>query len=126
MATVYFKKELSTQALQLIEAKGSIDKIKAYNDVQQIYTFLDAYINGRWYNPISAKELDRRLRQEYPVIDSINDLSEAAADTRSEVSSSYIDPDISRLKQDYCGIQLDVLLKDRIIKKLEEFVDHVE
>ena len=126
MSMVHFKKELSTQALQLIEAKGSFDKIKAYNDIQQIKTFFNAYTNGYWYDSISAKKLDKRLREDYPVIDSINNLSGSTTSTQSEPNSPSIDPDISRLIQDYWGIQLDVLLKDCVVKKLEDFVDYVD
>ena len=126
MSMVHFKKELSTQALQLIEAKGSFEKIKAYNDIQQIKTFFNAYINGYWYDSISAKKLDKRLREDYPVIDSINNLSGFTTSTQSESNLPSIDPDISRLIQDYWGIQLDVLLKDCVVKKLEDFVDYVD
>ena len=57
METVYFVKELSTIALQLIEEKGSFDKVKAYNDLQQIQFFFSAYGNGCCYNTVLAKEL---------------------------------------------------------------------
>ena len=124
MPTVHFRKELSIQALQLIEAKGSFDKIKAYNDIQQIKTFLNAYINGYWYDSTAAKKLDKRLREDYPVIDSINNLSGPTTSARSDSDLPSIDSDISRLNQDYWGIQLDVLLKDCIVKTLEDFVEY--
>lgn len=126
MATVYFVKELSTIALQLIEAKGSSDKVKAYNDIQQIHFFLTAYGNGRWYDVTSVKKLDEQLRKEYPVINSFDTIPAPPVGIQSSAGCTAIDPDISRLLQDYWGIQLDVLLKDKIVKKLEDFVDRVE
>lgn len=126
MATVYFVKELSTIALQLIEEKGSFDKVKAYNDLQQIQFFFSAYGNGCCYNTVLAKELDERLRKEYPVIDRINELPAPFVSGQMKEETSPIDADISQLLQDYWGIQFDVLLKDGIVKKLEDFVDHIE
>ncbi|MDO4545805.1 MAG: hypothetical protein Q4C25_06575 [Bacillota bacterium] len=126
MAKVHFVKELSKKACQLIEARGSIGKIKAYSDVQQILFFLSAYENGRRYDTASAKELDERLRKEYPVIDSIDALPAPSRIIRSNIESSPVDADIERLLQDYWGVQADVLFKDGIINKLGDFIDRVE
>lgn len=126
MATVHFKKELSNIALQLIEAKGSVDKVKAYYDIQQIRSFFSAYDNNPWYDTASAKALDKRLREDYPVIDSIDALPASAIGKRSGSGSLQMDPIVNRLLQDYWGIQIDVLLKDGIVKEIKDFVRCVE
>ena len=68
----------------------------------------------------------KNFRKEYPVIDRINELPSPSVSVQMQDETSPIDADISRLLQDYWGIQFDVLLKDGIVKKLEDFVDHIE
>lgn len=43
MATIYFKKDLVSAALNLIKLKGTVDKLKAKDDIDQIDAILTSY-----------------------------------------------------------------------------------
>lgn len=63
----YFYDTLRKDAIELIDLKKTADDVKAYNDIQEIYTVMGMDIN----NPMYVNEavvLDERLRKEYPEI----------------------------------------------------------
>lgn len=127
MVTIYFKKGLSTLAKNLIKAKGTIDKEKAFDDMTQIDNILSAYVNGYGYNKTTAEQLDERIRREYPVIDKIDQLpSPQATGTGSSNTFSTGDLLMNRLNQDQYGIQFEILLKEKLVHDLEDFIDHIE
>lgn len=127
MATVYFKKALVGTALDLIKLKGVVDKLKAKNDIDQIDAILTIYCNGYGYDPIATDLLDKRIRQEYPAIEKINQLSLSKSQRSSKNDlPAVVDPIMSNLNQDRYGIMFDVLFKEGLVHELEDFVDRVE
>ena len=125
MATIYFKKDLSELAKNLIKAKSTVDKVKAFDDMTQINNILSAYVNGHGYHKPTAEQLDQRIRLEYPIIDKIDQLPGPQTTTLSN-TSSIVDSVISRLNQDQYGIQFDILLKEKLVHSLEDFIDYIE
>jgi len=127
LATVYFKQTLVNTALDLIKLKGTVDKLKAKDDIDQIDAILTSYCNGYGYDPIVADLLDKRILQEHPIIESINHLSPSKASCAPKGNPiSVIDPVISNLNQDRYGILFDILLKEGLVHKLDDYVDRVE
>lgn len=127
MPTVYFKKTLVDAALNTIKLKGAVDKLKAKDDIDQIDAILTRYYNGYGYDPIVADLLDKRILQEYPVIERINQLpSPRIQSAIKNDPSAVVDPIMSNLNQDRYGIMFDVLFKEGLVHELEDFVDRVE
>lgn len=123
MAMVYFNKTLVNTAMEDVKAKGDADKTKAYIDIEQIETILTDYMDGYGYNQATAITLDERIRREHPIIDGVNQLQiTRASRTTSNNCMSVTDPIISNLNQDQYGILFDVLLKEGIVQKPEDFV----
>lgn len=116
---------MSELAKNLIKAKGTIDKIKAFNDITQIENILYACGNGQGYHRIMAEQLDERIRREYPIIDKFDRLPSPQV-TRSSNTSATGDPLMIRLNQDQYGIQFEILLKENFVHDLEDFIDHIE
>ena len=125
MGTIYFKKDLSELAKNLIKTKGAVDKIKAFNDITQIENILYACANGLGYHRTMAEQLDERIRREYPIIDKFDRLPSPQV-ARSNNTSSIGDPLMIRLNQDQYGIQFEILLKEKFVHDLEDFIDHIE
>ena len=127
MATIYFKKSLVNTALDIIKFKGTIDKAKAKDDLDQIDSILISYSNGYRYDPMIAHQLDQRIVREYPIIERIETLlSSQTSHSLTSNSTFLIDPIIRKLSQDRYGIMFDVLLKEGCVQRLEDFVERVE
>ena len=127
MSTIYFKETLVSAALDLIKLKSTVDKLKAKDDIDQIDAILTGYCNGYGYDPIAADLLDKRILQEYPVIERINQLpSSRIQSSIKSAPPAVLDPIISNLNQDRYGIMFDVLFKEGLVHELEDFVDRVE
>lgn len=124
---IYFKKSLVSTALEIVKIKGTGDKLKAKNDIDQIDAVLTSYCNGYGYDPVFADQLDKRIVQEYPIIMKFNSLSPVNPSCiQSNAIPSISEPIINNLNQDRYGIMFDVLLKEGYIHALEDFVDRVE
>lgn len=127
MATIYFKKDLVAIASCLIKSKGSVDKLKAKDDIDQIESILTSYYNGYGYNPVAAEQLDKRLFKEYPVIKKINQLSSPKISSGLKSHLLYVVSSIiSILNLNRYGIIFDVLFKEGFVHELESFVDRIE
>lgn len=127
MATVYFQKTLCKRATEIIKLKGTIDKTKEFNDIEQIDNVLTGYINGFGYNEIYAAELDTRIRREYSCIEEIDKLSPTqTSHVVKHEQKPVVDPLMNRLDEDRYGIMFTVLLKEGIVRGLEDFVKMVE
>lgn len=124
MANIYFKKDLSGLAKNLIKTKSTIDKIKAFDDMTQIENILSAYVTGQGYHKPMAEQLDERIRREYPIINKIDQIPSPQAAGSSNTCPT--DPLMSRLNQDQYGIQFEILLKEKLVHDLEDFIDHIE
>lgn len=114
-------------ALNLINSKGVVDKLKAKEDIDQIDAILTSYYTGHGYDSVVADSLDKRIFREYLVIKKINQLplSRIKSPTMNN-SLAVVDPIISNLNQDRYGIMFDVLLKEGFVHELEDFVDRIE
>ena len=127
MATIYFKKDLVSAALNLIKFKGTVDKLKAKDDIDQIDAILTSYYSGYGYDPVAADLLDKRILKQYPVIGRINQLPSLKISSGLKNDSlPVVNPIISNLNQDRYGIMFDVLSKEGLVHKLEDFVDRIE
>ncbi|MDO4350820.1 MAG: hypothetical protein Q4C35_09355 [Eubacteriales bacterium] len=127
MATIYFKKDLVSAALNLIKLKGTVDKLKAKDDIDQIDAILTSYYSEYGYDPVAADLLDKRILKEYPVIGRINQLPSLKISSGLKNDSlPVVNPIISNLNQDRYGIMFDVLSKEGLVHKLEDFVDRIE
>jgi len=127
LAIVYFKKTLVSTALDIIKLKGAVDKLKAKDDIDQIDTILISYCSGCGYDHVAADLLDKRILQEYPVIERINQLPSSRVQCAiKNDSATAVDPIISNLNQDRYGIMFDVLFKEGLVHELEDFIDRIE
>ncbi len=127
MATIYFNKALVSTALELLKPKGTVDKLKAKDDIDQIELILTSYCNGYGYDPVTANQLDTRISREYPIIESIRHLSPSKeAWVPRNNPTSEIDPVINNLNQDRYGIMFDILFKEGLVHELEDFVERIE
>ena len=127
LATIYFKKDLVSAALNLIKLKGTVDKLKAKDDIDQIDAILTSYYSEYGYDPVAADLLDKRILKEYPVIGRINQLPSLKISSGLKNDSlPVVNPIISNLNQDRYGIMFDVLSKEGLVHKLEDFVDRIE
>lgn len=127
MAKIYFNESLVHTALDLLDQKGTVDKLKAKADIAQIDTIMNNYFEGYGYDPATANQLDKRLLREYPIIESISHLSPTTASWMPRANPTpAIDPVIGNLRLDRFGIMFTILLKEGYVHKLEDFVDRVE
>ena len=126
MGTLYFKQHLCSLAKNLIEAKSSVDKIKAYNDYQQVSYFLrNGFASENDRN--TAIQLDKRIRREYRVIAEFDQLpSSKSSSSGINASQQEIDPVISNLNEDQYGILFEVLLKEGFVQSVKDFIERVE
>ena len=124
---VYFKKNLCQTAQAIIEAKSTVDKIKAFDDIGQINYYFFLYNNRKWYNQFEARQLDERLRKEYKSINKINELPSPHRNQAEQSRQTTVtDSVISGLKQDYYGILFEVLVKEGLVQELKDFIDRIE
>lgn len=127
MATIYFNNRFCQKAIDLINSKSSIDKVKACNDIVLIDSIRDKYEKGWGYDQKMASELDERLRREYrEAINKIDSIPSPGAFISMRNVSEVDDPLIERLKVDRYGILYDFLQKEGIVHTLEEFIEYVE
>ena len=127
MAKIYFKESLVSTALDLLKQKGTADKLKAKDDIDQINSIFASCCYGYGYDSATADQLDKRIRRDYPIIKRINYLSPTTASWIPKANPTpAIDRVISNLWQDRFGIMFDVLFKEGYVHELEDFVDQVE
>ena len=127
MGKVYFNESLVNTALELLKQKGTADKLKAKDDIDQIDSTLTSYRDRYRYDPAAADQLDKRIRRDYPIIERINHLSPTTVSWIPKANPApAIDPVISNLWQDCFGIMYDVLFKEGYVHELEDFVERVE
>jgi len=114
-------------AFDLLKQKGTVDKLKAKADIDQIDTIVNNYFNGYGYDRVTADQLDKRIFREYPIIERLSHLSPTTASWIPKANPTpAIDPVISNLWQDRFGIMFDVLFKEGYVHELEDFVERVK
>jgi len=122
---IYFNKDKFQQITNILSIP---EHYKEANDVLSIFNaILEVKIYGLQKNAI---ELDNKLRQEYPIIEIMLNIANSMPKVKiygKRISTINEDlPIIQKLMQDYYGICADVLLKEKIIHSIEDFIDHVE
>ena len=126
MAIIYFKDNLINEAEHLIKAKGTVDKIKAADDIDKIDAVLFSYLNGFGYNQQYAEQLDKRLYDEYFAIQQICTLHSPKAPYQSNRAISPVEQTIANLKIDRFGIIIDVMVKEGFAESFMHYIDRVE
>lgn len=117
---LYFKENLITLARNAVENKKTEDDIKSLSYLSEIETILQHYNQTKNYDSIYAKQLDKKIRDEYPLIDKLYNLPSNVTSQISNSNSKCYPDEISALDVDWYGILLSVLLKKELIGKIEE------
>lgn len=129
---IIFYEYLINEALRIVDLKGTVDDIKAGNDLKEInriISCLEVNINISLYIQKNIKEgiaLNRRLREEYPEIqnmcDVINNMSPNRNENIKSVNASISDELKEILRTDQFGIMTGVLIKHNVVSDIKEFV----
>lgn len=134
---IHFRKSLVDEATKMIKESQELldvshDLEKVFNQMEQVeYSTLVSMndTNEQQRRLQQARELDKALRQKYPMID---DLLNAADKISKSLSSTtrpvndYEPDEYRNLMQDYYGILCDTLIKKQITKTIEEFIEKVD
>ena len=132
---IIFYEYLINEALRIVDLKGTVDDIKAGNDLKEknrIISCLEVNINISLYVQKNIKEgiaLNRRLREEYPEIqnmcDVINNMSPNRNENIKSVNASISDELKEILRTDQFGIMTGVLIKHNVVSDIKEFVQEI-
>ena len=132
---IIFYEYLINEALRIVHLKGTVDDIKAGNDLKEInriISCLEVNINISLYIQKNIKEgiaLNRRLREEYPEIqnmcDVINNMSPNRNENIKSVNASISDELKEILRTDQFGIMTGVLIKHNVVSDIKEFVQEI-
>lgn len=132
---IIFYEYLINEALRIVDLKGTVDDIKARNDLKEInriISCLEVNINISLYIQKNIKEgiaLNRRLREEYPEIqnmcDVINNMSPNRNENIKSVNASISDELKEILRTDQFGIMTGVLIKHNVVSDIKEFVQEI-
>ena len=130
-----YRLKISGKALRIVDLKGTVDDIKAGNDLKEInriISCLEVNINISLYIQKNIKEgiaLNRRLREEYPEIqnmcDVINNMSPNRNENIKSVNASISDELKEILRTDQFGIMTGVLIKHNVVSDIKEFVQEI-
>lgn len=120
MGTLHFKKNLVDEAKRIIEWKKATGDKKTAEDLAEL---LNVISNINQYADLYLQGLDQRLRQEYNTIELLEQIPTLHG-PKSTNSEPLISETERRLVVDYFGICLDALLKEEIIKKVEDFIEN--
>ena len=128
MEMIHFYKEQVELAVKLIDIKSKYDDIKASKDVTEINTMINtAKPTVEFVN--AAKQLDKRINEDYPEIDEMHKIASNMANSVSlyqERSCSEYDAILKDLNSDVYGILASVLLKHGKISCIKEFIESVD
>ena len=125
---IHFDKQLCEEAEQIIKVKDKFDLTKDLNDIKVHLNLLEIYPSTKTVI-LSVHNLDKRLHNKYPIIDVLLSAGSQMANLlhiSSQQSLTVNDSLKSNLTQDYFGILCHALIKEEIIKTVEQFIDHVD
>lgn len=126
MATIYFKRDLIDAAEKIIKAKGTIDRIKADNDIMLIDSVINSYYSGKGINVKYAVDLDKRLSEEYPTIDKLNKLTSPYPANGARNTLFPAEKAVGNLLTDRFGIIIDVILKEQSTDNFMAYIERIE
>ena len=115
---IYFKEDLVKIADKLKSTKDHVDEL---NDLIEINNTISR--NDIYY----AIDLDQKLRNKYPIINIMLDIANSFPkkfSTNTHVTQQ--NNAISSLIQDRYGICAHMLLNDKVIPDIKEFIDYVD
>lgn len=126
---MYFHENLRDTALKLIEIKGTVDDIKAGEDISKIEA--TGWIDNEKMFTDTASILDEYLYKEYPLIEKLCDAGTAMQQAVGSSNNSVgFVSERKRLQDslvtDYYGILVSVLVKHKIISHVKEFIKSVD
>lgn len=117
---LYFKNDLITLAYNIVKARETEDDVKASAYLCEINRVFEQYNSMRVYNPQYVKVLDKRIRDDYPLIDTLSKYPSNGDPKRDTGNNKDYPNDIESLNVDLFGILTSVLLKKEIIGKVED------
>lgn len=126
MARIYFRENLINAAEQLIKAKGTVDRIKAYNDIMLIDSMINSYYSEKGINLKCAMDLDERLSREYPTINKLNGTPSAYSDNQIFRSCAPAEQVVKNLIADRFGVIIDVMVKEKLTDDYTTYIERME
>lgn len=120
---LYFKKDLIATANQIVQAKETKDDDKALSDLLEISQILENFKTTREYDPQYVTSLNKRIRNEYPLIDKLCHLTPNGTPQRDVNNSKSYPYELVQLDTDMYGILVTVLMKKNLIKKIEDALE---
>lgn len=121
---IHFDSELVSKAIEA--AKDADDLMDVTEDLQQIKNAEAGVL--QFGDIVTARGLDAKLREKYPIIDEILDLANRMLPALQLESSSYaqLPQEVSNLQQDYYGIICHIALKKGIVQSIKQFIKSVD
>ena len=122
---IYFKQDLKDVAMELIKARDNVDLLNDISEISNKISALESYpaLEAVLF---SAQELDNWMQVKYPIIQNLLNAGNKLANVFNmppHQYSSEADRLKEYLKQDVYGILCHTLIKEHIIKTVDEFID---
>lgn len=136
---IHFYESLVEEALKAIRENHELSEV--YKDIDNVLFQMEQvrFTNLMQENDCSirswklqqARDLDKAMREKYPVIDNMLDIADRLIPKETSPMAGYQTctsetREYKLLKQDYCGILCHVLLKKKITETVEEFIEKVD
>ena len=126
--SVHFHRYFISLAENLIQMKSTSDDVKALNDLNEInYTLANTQPPQEFVQ--RAKELDKRINDDYPeIIQMYNAAHQMGKNVSPQLPKYQSDYEIaiSNLKSDIYGILFVTLFKHEKVKCFEDFIERVD
>ena len=124
---MYFKPELKDLALELIKAKDNADLFNDISELSNKITAIETYPTMEVI--LSAQELDGKMQRKYPIIGKLLNAGNKLANAFNMPPHQHLTEAerlIEYLRQDMYGILCHALIKEKVIEKVEQFIDHAD
>lgn len=121
---IHFDSKLVSKAIEA--AKDADDLVDVTKDLQQIKNAEAGVL--QFGDIVTARRLDAKLREKYPIIDEMLDLANqmSSALQRGASSCAQLPQEVSNLQQDYYGIICHIALKKGIVQSIKQFIKSVD
>ena len=118
---LYFKNDLIALAYNIVETRKTEDDIKASAYLCEINRVIEHYNSTHMYDLRYVKALDKRIRDDYPIVDELSKYPSNGEPKRDISNNNEYPDDIKPLiNADLFGILISVLMKENIIGKVED------
>ena len=121
---MHFEPELKDLALELIKTKDNIDLFTDISELSKTITTLENCPTLQ--NLLYAQKLDGIMQAKYPIIGDLLSAGKKLANVfnmprhQYSTEAEYL---IEYLKQDIYGILCYALIKEKVIEKVDQFID---